>query len=276
MLWYVMIIIFIRKAITTRVFLKRILIIILPLIINVLINSVQTQVFSESSNTDLAGRLETVTNLGDSSNNQRLRYWKQSFMTGISNPAFGIGIGNWKLKGIETDNENLANYVVPYHSHNDFLEIFAETGVLGILFYACFLALVLVSLIYFFTKRNQANPLLFYLILAFIVYFMDASLNFPFARPIQQMGFFSIMIYAIVILKNEFGFDDTYKPLKKRLNLTLVLCGLILISPLLGFIIPLSKSIKVDLPIPDLPTMAIFSPFLICRFKFLIILLFLS
>ena len=227
-----MIIIFIRKAITTRVFLKRILIIILPLIINVLINSVQTQVFSDSSQTDLVGRLETVTDLEDTSNNSRLRYWKQSFMTGISNPAFGIGIGNWKLKGIETDNENLVNYVVPYHSHNDFLEIFAETGVLGILFYACFLALVLVSLIYFFTKRNQANPLLFYLILAFIVYFMDASLNFPFARPIQQMGFFSIMIYAIVILKNEFGFDDTYKPLKKRLNLTLVLWGLILISPL--------------------------------------------
>ncbi|MDC1216925.1 O-antigen ligase family protein [Flavobacteriaceae bacterium] len=220
-----------KKNITTRILIKNILIIILPLIINLIINSVQTQVFSDSNQTDLSGRLETVADLEDTSNNSRLRYWKQSFMTGISNPIFGIGIGNWKLKGIETDNAKLVNYVVPYHSHNDFLEIFSETGLLGILFYGGFLAFILLSLIYFFTKRVQSTPLLFYLILAFIVYFMDSSLNFPFFRPIQQMGFLPIMIFSIVILKSEFGFDDSFKPLKSRFLLNIFWGGLILMAP---------------------------------------------
>ena len=226
-----MIVLFYKKNITTRVFLKRILIIILPLIINILVNSVQTQILSESNQNSLVDRLETVSDISNESNNSRLRYWKQSFMTGISNPIFGIGIGNWKLKGIETDNAKLVNYVVPYHSHNDFLEIFAETGVLGILFYGGFLAFILLSLIYFFTKRVQSTPLLFYLILVFIVYFMDSSLNFPFFRPIQQMGFLSIMIFSIVILKSEFGFDDSFKPLKSRFLLNVFWGGLILMAP---------------------------------------------
>ena len=226
-----MIVLFWRKNITTRVFSKRMFIILFPIIINILINSLQTQMFSDNSESTLAGRLESVSDMSNESNNSRLRYWKQSFMTGISNPIFGIGIGNWKLKGIEADNAKLVNYVVPYHSHNDFLEIFSETGVLGILFYAGFVFFVLIALIYFFIKRVQSIPLLFYLILAFVVYFIDSSLNFPFYRPIQQMSFLPIMIFSIVILKSEFGFDDSFKPLKKNSLSTIFWGGLILMAP---------------------------------------------
>tara|TARA_B110000503_G_scaffold48141_1_gene78371 strand:- start:321 stop:1418 length:1098 start_codon:yes stop_codon:yes gene_type:complete len=45
------------------------------------------------------------------------------------------------------------------------------------------------------------------------------------------MGLFSIMIYAIVILKSEFGFDDSFKPLKSRFLLNIFWGGLILMAP---------------------------------------------
>ena len=209
-------VLFFRKKIDRSKLGKGILVILLPLVINIVINSIQTNLLFENDQSALQARLESVTNLEDQSNNSRLRYWKQSFLTGISNPVFGIGIGNWKLKGIETDNDNLVNYVVPYHSHNDFLEIFAETGVLGFLFYVGFLIMIFGALIYFFIKKEKAPPILFYLILSFVAYFMDASLNFPFARPIQQISFFSIMIFSVVILKEEFKFNDSFNLLKSK------------------------------------------------------------
>lgn len=225
-----MFVLFFKKRLTSIMFIKRISIIALPLFLNILLNNYQSQ-FSSATQSNLADRLETVTNLEDASNNSRLRYWKQSIRAGISNPILGIGIGNWKLKGIEADNKNLNNYIVPYHSHNDFFEFFAETGLLGLLFYLGFLFFTLTALIYFFIKKSQTPPIIFYLILAIIVYLLDSALNFPFARPIQQMNFFSIIIYSIVILKDQFGFDDSFKYINKPFLLKVVGGALIFISP---------------------------------------------
>jgi O-antigen ligase/tetratricopeptide (TPR) repeat protein len=222
---------FFRKKITARTLIKNFLLVSLPLIFNFILNTYQSQFSTDKDLTNLSNRLETVVDFKDTSKNQRLRYWEQSFKTGISNPIFGIGIGNWKLKGIETNQANMINYVVPYHSHNDFLEFFAETGIIGLLLYSAFIFFVLVALSYFLIKRDKTSPILFYLILAFIVYLIDASLNFPFARPIQQISFFSIFIYSIFILKKEFGFNDSFKYLKKTSTLNAFLAGIILIAP---------------------------------------------
>jgi len=222
---------FSNKRITQRLFFKNILLITLPIIFNLILNNFQSKFSSEANQTNLKDRLQTITNFEDASNNQRLRYWEQSISTGMSNPILGIGIGNWKIKGIEKDNLNLSNYIVPYHSHNDFLEIFAETGVLGVLFYIGFLLSILLALSYYFKKNIKIPSILFYLILVFIIYIIDASLNFPFARPIIQISFFSIMIYSIVILKNEFGFNDSFKYLKKPSTLKFIWGVLIFITP---------------------------------------------
>ena len=50
-------------------------------------------------------------------------------------PVFGIGIGNWKIKSIEYSRNSIVGYTVPYHVHNDFLQITAEIGVIGGLLY---------------------------------------------------------------------------------------------------------------------------------------------
>ena len=37
-----------------------------------------------------------------------------------SNPIFGAGLGNWKLKSIDYDAKDIVGYIVPYHAHSDF------------------------------------------------------------------------------------------------------------------------------------------------------------
>ena len=64
----------------------------------------------------------------------------------LENPVRGIGIGNLKLESIKTDSNNLKGYTVPYHSHNDFLQIGAETGIFGMI---AFILLLIYPLIFF-------------------------------------------------------------------------------------------------------------------------------
>ena len=50
--------------------------------------------------------MSTVGSQKDGSSQERIRYWTQAASTIVKNPLLGIGIGNWKLKGIETEKEN--------------------------------------------------------------------------------------------------------------------------------------------------------------------------
>ena len=69
---------------------------------------------------------------------QRLRFYSQSISYIKNRPLFGYGIGNWRIYSIEADSKQMASYIVPYFAHNDFLEVFVETGILGFLSYLAF------------------------------------------------------------------------------------------------------------------------------------------
>jgi len=215
-----------NKKINLKYFSKGLLIFTIPLIINLFINNFQTTNFSNQKGNSIAERLETIVSQNDESKNSRLRYWEQSIITALKNPLFGIGIGNWKLKGIESDVQNLNNYIVPYHSHNDFLEIFAETGIIGFLSFTLFYTSLFVILIFYLYKRKLPE-FQFFLMLALLIYIIDATLNFPFARPIQQISFLIISILSYILLSPKFAF----KPPNYRLRSTLWII-LMLLSPL--------------------------------------------
>ena len=215
-----------NKKINLKYFSKGLLIFTIPFIINLFINNFQTTNFSNQKGNSIAERLETIVSQNDESKNSRLRYWEQSIITALKNPLFGIGIGNWKLKGIESDVQNLNNYIVPYHSHNDFLEIFAETGIIGFLSFTLFYTSLFVILIFYLYKRKLPE-FQFFLMLALLIYIIDATLNFPFARPIQQISFLIISILSYILLKPKFAF----KPPNYRLRSTLWII-LMLLSPL--------------------------------------------
>lgn len=215
-----------NKKINLKYLSKGLLIFTIPFILNLYINNFQTTNFSNQKGNSITERLETIVSQNDESKNSRFRYWEQSIITALKNPLFGIGIGNWKLKGIESDVQNLNNYIVPYHSHNDFLEIFAETGIIGFLSFTLFYTSLFVILIFYLFKRKLPE-FQFFLMLALLIYIIDATLNFPFARPIQQISFLIISILSYILLSPKFAF----KPPNYRLRSTLWII-LMLLSPL--------------------------------------------
>ncbi len=131
----------------------------------------------------------------------RIEYWKDAIQAFIDYPLTGLGIGSWKIFSISYGSDNMRDYVVPYHAHNDFLQILTELGVFGGI-----LALIIMTVpLYYLLKRtitdiNSKNSSLpIYILLLFIIYLIDSLLNFPIARPIQAFTF--ALIIAVISVK---------------------------------------------------------------------------
>ena len=145
---------------------------------------------------DIISRASTIRlDTQDGSVNQRLRYYKQGLGHFIDNPIIGVGIGNWKLKSIDYDKKNIYGFIIPYHAHNDFIQLGVELGFFGLLFYVLFIIYSIKNLFKMNLFNNHINILLMG---SFLVYLLDSMLNFPIARPISQL--FLITFLCLVSL----------------------------------------------------------------------------
>ena len=114
-------------------------------------------------------------------------------------PLRGAGYGNWKLASIPYEREHIDELFVAYHSHNDFLEMTADTGWLGGALYLSLFVMASFWLLY--VLLSKLTPALFLTALtatlALASYFTDASFNFPVERPVMQ--FFLAFVLALVV-----------------------------------------------------------------------------
>ena len=169
----------------------------------------------------------------DNSINQRLRYYQDVLTHFRSSPIFGVGLGNWKLKSIDYDKNDINGYIVPYHAHSDFIQLGAELGIVGFLLYlgvficGTFYAYRLIR----FSKLTLDEKVFIFLILTALgVYSIDANLNFPIARP-------QVLVVWTLILALITGFyQKEYKnKLKLKTNAKLssgfLMLSLLLILP---------------------------------------------
>lgn len=84
---------------------------------------------------------------GPSSDGIRLELWSKTWNMIAENPVLGVGAGHWRIafpkQGLGEFWPRVQKGEVHYQrAHNDYLEIWAETGILGLL---CFLGLLLVA-----------------------------------------------------------------------------------------------------------------------------------
>ena len=146
------------------------------------------------------GSLELV----NSSTLSRLSYYQEALMTIYNFPLFGVGLGNWKIFGIGTHQNFINAYTTPYHVHNDFLQFGAEIGVLGFLFFSFFLFFIFIYIIKYQSKGESGN-LYFPLLLSFLIYILDSSLNFPISRPLIQTQFLLMIAVIFYFNRNKFN-----------------------------------------------------------------------
>ena len=164
----------------------RIILYILPIILFI-------SFVSSSNNYDTIAISQKVSSLSssDTSVSQRLTLYSNAIDYIYNHPFIGCGIGNWKIESLPYWKSLLTGYTVPYHAHNDFLELTAEIGLLGgIAYLSVFFFLLLFSL-----KLIKRNEFTGYLILSItVVYVIDAMLNFPLERALSQVNYILIFI----------------------------------------------------------------------------------
>jgi len=152
-----------------------------------------------NNNANPVNRISSIS-IEEQSTNGRLRYYSQAIDLFYSNPIKGIGLGNWKIKSIETDNENILSYIIPYTVHNDFLENAVELGIVGlILFMLIFIYPISKAIKLYFKYKN---PFTLSLICLLVIYLVDSNLNFPAIRS-SQLFFLAVFINLIYLNKEN-------------------------------------------------------------------------
>ena len=215
---------------------------IAPFILALILN----QVLISDKGADALSRAATISiSTNDGSVNQRLRYY-EDVLTHISqNPLLGVGIGNWKLSSIDYDKDDITGYIVPYHAHSDFIQLGAELGFLGFFLYlGIFLfAAYYAFIILFKSNLNIDNKwFVFLLITALGVYFVDANLNFPIARP-QVLAPWALTMALITYYYNQSILKKS--SIKKVKAFTFFpLLGIILMIPSVSITNTTYKSLK--------------------------------
>jgi tetratricopeptide (TPR) repeat protein len=126
----------------------------------------------------------------------------------------------------------LEDYRIAKHTHNDFMEMAAETGVAGGAAYIVLFGLLLFILVRTMNRnraggRQDANLVVLALLTSLLMYIIDAFLNFPGERPCNQVNL-AIAIGLIATLPTAF-FKQPTKTTSKFILPLMGAVGLLLV-----------------------------------------------
>ena len=215
----------------TKQGLLNIVLTIVPYFLSMIFNIGITNSANKGTITETVGRIAFT----EESSNGRFQYWGDALDYVSENPILASGLGNWKIASISEGKEHISGYTVPYHAHNDFIHVFTETGIPGGLTYLSIFACLTLYLFILLYQKYKAQGILelqyFFLLLPLIVYGLDASLNFPVARPLMQssLAIFAGLIIGLYLDQKHQG--ETPQPIRVTLHkfsLSFILVFLIL------------------------------------------------
>lgn len=175
--------------------------IIVPLIISFFIANI---IFEKGKGTgryeSVSSRVKQVGNVKDASIHERLLYWNNALQMIKNKPLTGIGLGNWQIESIPYEKTMNNDHTISANTHNDFLEITAETGILnGLIYLSIFIFAFYLNLKIFFKSENRELRIIALLsILLLLSYGIDATFNFPMYRPTMQFWFSLFLALSII------------------------------------------------------------------------------
>lgn len=226
--------------------LKKLAFILIPIILSLMVN--QFIFANKEGSANVISRAASIKIDGsDNSINQRLRYYEDVLVHIQKNPFVGVGIGNWKIKSIDYDKNEIKGYVVPYHAHSDFIQLGAELGILGFLLYlGIFFSAITMG--FKLLAANSANKkdkhFIFMMLVALGIYLIDANLNFPIARP--QVLFTLTLIFALIGIEYSRNYKKNLIQIN-RLGIGFPIIGILLLIPSLDITNKTYKSLKAQM-----------------------------
>ena len=131
--------------------------------------------------------------ISNESSSNRFELWSHAIDFSLSHP-FGTGLGNWKIKSAPYWKFHGDDYSIPYHAHNDFLELLTEIGFIGASLYLFIFIFMSISLLKSIFINRNINDIFFLMILC--NYLLDSLLNFPLERYVTQLIFIFILSYS--------------------------------------------------------------------------------
>ena len=168
------------------------------IVLSILISTVFFLYFNNNNFQNKIEKNYTFQNLSeDNSVKQRLSFYKLSINLFKQKPIVGNGLGSWKYKSIESKSSKTSSVFIPYYSHNDFLQILMEAGLVGLFIYLAFFLLVLKTLF-----KNRDSKSFIPLIIALILVTANSLINFPIHRTQEYIPF--IICCSFILRKKEF------------------------------------------------------------------------
>lgn len=169
---------------------------------------------------DIFDLLTSKIQTSDPSINFRFMAWRSTFDAWKHNPILGVGIGQVEVDIHKYQVPQLQaiiskTYQVFSESHNDWLQILAELGIIGFIAFVWVIFNVAVKLIKF-VKQNISNEDKFLLALGIgggiIGLLIAAIFSFPLQEPASSMYFWGLIALTDVLHR---GFDDEQPHMKK-------------------------------------------------------------
>ena len=124
----------------------------------------------------------------------RLNYWKDTLKIIKANPLTGIGLGNFNLPQTR-------------YSHNSYLQIGAEMGIMGIISILCLVISILKSCLKAIKNSSYKNQVAI-LITANTVFLIHNLLDFSFFLP-EAVYIWWLVLGMIIFKKGEYNNCNT-------------------------------------------------------------------
>jgi hypothetical protein len=139
----------------------------------------------------------------------RIFTWQVGWQMAAGQPLIGVGANNFGINFNPTrkvyqqthtePSEEIAEHYFPERAHNEFLQIFAELGVVGSLLFASVFAVFMILLFRsLLSSRFRLSPLL-WASLAGMAAFFSSSFVSSFSFRIIQNGVFFFIVFALAI-----------------------------------------------------------------------------
>jgi len=198
---FLIFIILLITIIFKREIFKKNLIAIIPIILSIFLFTIGT----ETGEKNVLDGINQSSLSKDDGITDRLRYYSQATESFFESPLLGIGLGNWKINSIKYDSPFMNNYIVQYHTHNDYIQLLAETGI-GAVFYLLFILSIGFKIFKQFknldNQTSNYKSIWLISVLCFLIYFIDSNLNFPAARVVMQLNLASLIAVLISLNLN--------------------------------------------------------------------------